>query len=196
MRIISGVYGGRSIGRIIAPGVRPTTDKLRQSVFSALNTQNEFSGQHVLDLCAGTGALGFEALSRGAASCLFVEKQKVMATQIRDTANDLGIPAEKSRIFCGDILDFLHKAEEHLLPANMTDSWDCIFCDPPYAMRIINAIIMRIDRATLLHPGGLFIAEHDTIEHILMPSGWSVKNSLGFGPSQVDILRREKISNN
>lgn len=110
MRIISGRFKGLSFGNKIFEETRPTTDRMRESIFNALSHYINFEDDNieVLDMCAGTGALGFEAISRGAKRCIFVENQLHIAQEIRHSAHSLGIPQNQSPIAVQDALTFFN----------------------------------------------------------------------------------------
>ena len=195
MRIISGSLKGRVISGQVHEGVRPTTDRMRQSIFSALEhyQTKAWSECEVLDICAGTGALGFEALSRGAKRCIFVEKNPIVAKTIRSNAEELSISKEDSPIALSDALTFLATIQTQQYPKDYPNSWDIIFCDPPYSARLLNKVVDIIVLDKLLTAHGLFIAEHDTVETILPPKELSCISSLEFGVTQVDILHYSNI---
>ncbi|MFW2513416.1 16S rRNA (guanine(966)-N(2))-methyltransferase RsmD [Demequina sp. SO4-13] len=120
-RIIAGDLGGR---RITVPprGTRPTTDRVREALFSRLDHQDAIHGARALDLYAGSGALGLEALSRGAASATFVEAAGSAARVLQANARELGV-GEKARVVKEKVLPFLTRS---------TDQWDLVLLDPPY----------------------------------------------------------------
>ena len=117
MRIVAGEYGGRRLHAPRGTRTRPTADRVREALFSMLG---DVSGARVLDLYAGSGALGIEALSRGAASAVFVERDARAAATITRNLDALGADAEVRR---QDALRFL---------ASGAGPFDLVFCDPPY----------------------------------------------------------------
>src|SRR4051812_39423159 len=122
MRIIAGAWRGRTIEAPPGQGTRPTADRVRETLFSMLASRlGSFEDLAIADLFAGSGALGFEALSRGAASATFVERDPAAAAAIRRNADKLGA-ADRVRILGGSAL---------ALPRS--DPFDLIFADPPYA---------------------------------------------------------------
>jgi 16S rRNA (guanine966-N2)-methyltransferase len=125
MRIISGRLRGRDLGRV-PPGVRPTTDRVRESLFSALGS---VEGERVLDLFAGTGALGLEAYSRGAAAVVFVERSRRVAHALRQRLERLALDQEEA-------LSVMHCAARvalHRMTEMDAAPFDLVFLDPPYA---------------------------------------------------------------
>lgn len=193
MRIISGRFKGLSFGNKIFEETRPTTDRMRESIFNALSHYINFEDDNieVLDMCAGTGALGFEAISRGAKRCIFVENQLHIAQEIRHSAQSLGISQNQSPIAVQDALTFFNGFFLKQLPNYVPVYWNCIFCDPPYIARILNKILHEIEKTNSLCPQGILIAEHDIIEHILLPKGFSTLTSLTFGKTIVDIIQKD-----
>ena len=139
MRIIGGKYGSRRINVKIPDNVRPTTDRVRESIFNILNNLIDFQDLKVLDLFAGTGAFGFEALSRGSAYTQFVEKNKRTFELIRSVANSLEIPKSDYGIINGDAVKYLQNDKAQF-------SYDLIFADPPYD----NDIYVELDRKSVV----------------------------------------------
>jgi 16S rRNA (guanine966-N2)-methyltransferase len=119
VRISGGVWRSRLLRFPDAPGLRPTPDRVRQAVFNWLG--QDMHGQHCLDLFAGTGAMGFEALSRGAKSLVLVEKSAIAYRALKE--NQQSLKAEQATIFNLDALDFIKQNQQ---------KFDVIFVDPPY----------------------------------------------------------------
>ncbi|MGA1413972.1 MAG: RsmD family RNA methyltransferase [Candidatus Kapaibacteriota bacterium] len=190
MYITSGRLKGTIIGPMPYDGVRPTTDRMRQAIFNALSHHIDFSAPNmeVLDLCAGTGALGLEAISRGASRCIFVEKNALVAELIRKTMDKCGVSQAESPIAVSDAVSFLQGINSEQYPKTMPKQWDCIFCDPPYAARLLNPVTEAITTHNALKPGGLYIAEHDRIEMISQQVLNHV-TTLSFGVTLVDIFQ-------
>ncbi|MFZ9977061.1 MAG: RsmD family RNA methyltransferase [Candidatus Kapaibacteriota bacterium] len=190
MQITSGRLKGAKIGPVNQDGVRPTTDRMRQAIFNAISHHIEFTNPNmeVLDLCAGTGALGLEAISRGAKRCIFVEKNPLVAEDIRKTMNACGLSKEETPIAVSDAVAFLEGIDSEKYPTSMPISWDCIFCDPPYAQRLLNPVTDAIISKHALNKGGIYVAEHDLIETITQKE-LKLVTSLTFGVTQVDIFQ-------
>jgi len=190
MQITSGRLKGAKIGPVNHDGVRPTTDRMRQAIFNAISHHIEFTNPNmeVLDLCAGTGALGLEAISRGAKRCIFVEKNPLVAEDIRKTMNACGMSKEETPIAVSDAVAFLEGIDSEKYPTLMPISWDCIFCDPPYAQRLLNPVTDAIISKHALNKGGIYVAEHDLIETITQKE-LKLVTSLTFGVTQVDIFQ-------
>jgi 16S rRNA (guanine966-N2)-methyltransferase len=124
MRVVAGAYGGRRLRAPRGRDTRPTSDRVREALFSTLG--GEVTGAHVLDLFAGSGALGIEALSRGAASAVFVERDPATAAVLRANLTDLGITAIT---WVGDAARFVRELPDAALPP-----FDVVLCDPPYKL--------------------------------------------------------------
>lgn len=123
MRIITGLYKGRTIKTVKDLSVRPATERVRQTLFNMLANRIEFDGITVLDLFAGSGSLGLEALSRGAARVIFVEASEEAAGFIEENARVLG---------CEDAVEVLHMDSMGFLAARQ-GAYNLVFADPPYA---------------------------------------------------------------
>ncbi|UCD18648.1 MAG: 16S rRNA (guanine(966)-N(2))-methyltransferase RsmD [Candidatus Zixiibacteriota bacterium] len=147
------VTGGRYRGRLLktSPGLqaRPTADKTRQAIFNIL--MKDVENKMVLDLFAGSGSLGIEALSRGAESALFVESGRPQVHVIRENLTMLGLDAEVIERDCRSACRYLAKVGR---------KFDLIFADPPYREYAPLQIVDLVTHYDLLAPGGFLIIEH------------------------------------
>ena len=150
MRIIAGQLRSRSFKAPKGQLTRPTTDRVRESLFNMLGSRIDFQGAIVLDLFAGTGSLGLESLSRGAALVTFVEENAVVIKCCRSNTRSLGVE-EASAFFQQDAVSFL---KTYRGPA-----FDIIFADPPYDLAALDALPGYA--IPLLREGGYFALEHD-----------------------------------
>ncbi|MBI2150540.1 MAG: 16S rRNA (guanine(966)-N(2))-methyltransferase RsmD [Acidobacteria bacterium] len=149
MRIISGRFKSRRLKGTPPPGIRPTSDKLRETVFDILGASVE--GAAFLDGCAGTGGIGIEAISRGAARVYFVEQSRKACRILRDNLKSLEI-GEGFKILEMDLSKALGISDVQ---------FDIAFVDPPYEREdIYDAVLERFGSASLLAPDGLLILEH------------------------------------
>jgi 16S rRNA (guanine(966)-N(2))-methyltransferase RsmD len=148
---------------------RPTADRVREALFNIIQSRFDLEGARVLDICAGTGSLGIEALSRGAASCLFIEesrgalaalKRNLAATHCADRAETLAVE--------------VHKALRHL--AARCAAFDMVFFDPPYESGLYLAVPEALCNLSLVVPGGVLIAEGATRNVMPDHLGRLVKN--------------------
>jgi len=155
MRIIAGTARGRTLRAPAHTSVRPTSDRVRETVFNILGQWLE--GERVLDLYAGVGGLGLEAISRGAGHCTFVEQDKVTMAALADNARTLGM-ADRSTT----LLRPVERALRQLTTASA--SFDLIFADPPYALHQHAALLETLDRDDLVAPGGRVVLEHEKRE--------------------------------
>lgn len=130
VRIIAGKYRGYRLPVAEAEGLRPTADRVREAWFSALDARGLLQGARVVDLFAGTGALGLEALSRGASQAVFVDRNAELLRAIDDHAKQLGCAARTCR---ADLLKAPQEAWTQLC-ARLDDAPTLVLCDPPYAI--------------------------------------------------------------
>ena len=172
MRIISGAYRGRVLKSPSGNKTRPTSDRLRETLFNVLQTKIDIDTRF-LDLCAGTGAIGIEALSRGAKFSTFVDKSRRACALIEENLDLLEVPEDQTEIFQSSADDFLRRLDGN------SKGWDIIFFDPPYLEDYAKVLyLFADDEASLLNEDGIFIAEHHA------------KNVL---PDAVGELRRWRI---
>ena len=160
MRIITGIYKGRPLTTVKDNSIRPATDRVKGSIFNMLQNRLDLNGALVLDLFAGSGSLGFEALSRGAERVTFVDDQKGALDSLESNAESLGC-TDQCDIIREDALTFLRRGAGH---------YDLIFADPPYAWEGIASLPAEIITRGLLRKSGLLIIEHSK-QAAFAPSG-------------------------
>jgi 16S rRNA (guanine(966)-N(2))-methyltransferase RsmD len=167
MRIVSGRLGGR---RLIVPSgtARPTTDRVREALFSSLQSRIDFSGRTVLDLFAGSGALGLEALSRGAEQISFVDQSTRAVSAIRRNVEILSAE-DCCQIYRDDAVRFLKRLRG--------DSFDLVFADPPYGYATVESLPDLI--LPIVNKGGMLILEHDHRRDFSAHSGLVQTRSYG-----------------
>jgi 16S rRNA (guanine966-N2)-methyltransferase len=151
MRVIGGVYRGRRLRTIGGRTVRPTSDRLRETLFNILAPK--ISGSSFLDICAGSGAVGLEALSRGAASVTFIDRSRTACAVIDANLNALGIKRNVTTLN-RDAVSALKRLEQE--PAR----FDVLFFDPPYASEIYGQVMKQLSMGELLSPDAVVIIEH------------------------------------
>ena len=149
MRIVGGSLGGRVLRAPAGRATRPTSEKVREALFNILGS---VEGDHVLDLFAGSGALGIEALSRGAAHVTFVDAGKPALTAVRANLAQLGV-ADRAEVIAADAV----ATAARLVPAT---PWRLVFVDPPYASELAQKAILALPPAHLA-PGAVVVIEHD-----------------------------------
>lgn len=185
MRVIAGALKGRRIRTTEGPGYRPATGRVRESLFSMLESLGvEWPACRVADIFAGSGALGIEALSRGADSALFVELAGKAANLIRANLEELGVPRTRWRLVRADALRWL--ASETPL------AWDLAFVDPPYGRDALSPALLRIAERGWLARGGILCAELEAglAFDPLLPELHLLRDKL-YGQTRICIWRRE-----
>ena len=156
MRIIAGTYRSRVLKSLNGLALRPTSDRLRETLFNVLAPN--IAGSHFVDLFAGTGAIGIEALSRGATEVVFIENHAPAATLIRRNLESLGIDTGVT-VLAVDALRGLAMLAARRNPG--APAFDIIFLDPPYAAaEDYSRVLEFLGSADLLAPGGMVVAEH------------------------------------
>ena len=157
MRVIAGKFRSRPLHLLRGMDLRPTSDRLRETLFNVLGAGNAagFEGKVWFDLCAGTGAVGIEALSRGAAKVFFVESSTAAAGLIQ--RNLASLKAETGiEILREDVVRALRQLKAKNVPA------DFVFLDPPYRMeKIYGQVLQLLSQSSLVRPDTVVVAEHD-----------------------------------
>ncbi len=180
MRVIAGIAGGIRLD-VPKNHVRPTMDRVKAAIFSSLG--EAVIGAHVLDLFAGSGALGIEALSRGAAAVRFVERDRAAVAMIE---RNLAKTKLSARVSQRDVFDFLRR------PAT-TERFDIIFADPPYEKtendEAFTALLLASEGLTAsLEPEGIFILEKHPSE-MLPETAWRILRRKAYGATEVVFLQ-------
>lgn len=162
MRVIAGKFKGRNLKSPPSMQVRPTSDRLRETLFNVIAAR--VPDARFLDLCAGSGAVGIEALSRGAAHATFVDRSRRSCQLIEANLELCRIPEEQRDIYCSEASEFLRQWDG--------DLWDVIFFDPPYKEDYLK-ILQILGSSKLLNDDGLLVVEHhhktdlpETIGHL------------------------------
>ena len=180
MRVITGTARGRRLGELKGQETRPTTGKVKEGVFSAL--QFDIEGRRVLDLFAGTGQMGIEALSRGAQSCTFVDRRKDAAQLVRDNLAVCGL-ADRAQVVCADAMGYL---------ASLRAQYDLIFLDPPYQDDVLERAIAHIARFDILAPRGIIVAECPAEKRLpALGAPYGVYREYRYGRIKVTVYHRE-----
>jgi 16S rRNA (guanine966-N2)-methyltransferase len=174
VRVVAGTFRGR---RLVAPRVergpdvtRPTTDKVRESVFNALVSRGLVHDAAVIDLFAGSGALGIEALSRGARHCTFVERDPRAVAAVRANVDHLGVK-DRSRVVVADVMTALRSLT----------AVDLVLADPPYHFDAWDELLAHT-------PAPLVIAESD--RPLIAPPGWTVSHQRRYGRAWVTWFQK------
>ncbi len=177
MRVIAGSARGRRLATVDDSDTRPTLDRVKESVFGIL--QFDIEGAAVLDLFAGSGALGIEALSRGAASCVFVDRRRECTSVIRENVDKLGF-TERARIQTGDYLAALNALERE------EARFKLVFLDPPYKSGLgIKAASMLFQKGMLLEGATIVIEDDEAVQSAAEYSASARK----YGGVYISILK-------
>ncbi|MBE3577356.1 MAG: 16S rRNA (guanine(966)-N(2))-methyltransferase RsmD [Limnochordales bacterium] len=184
MRVIAGELGGRELVTSAGGRTRPTTARVRRSLFDMLTPV--LPGASCLDLFAGSGALGIEAISRGAEHCWFVEADRAALRALRTNLNNLGL-RERSRVIPGDVLRIISRLrEQHGAP------FDLVLADPPYERGLARQTLELAGEQRLVRPGGLLVIQHAPQEELLPGAANLVlSRRVDFGETCLSLYRAE-----
>lgn len=163
----------------MSDGVRPTTDKSRESLFSTLNNYIYFEGKSVLDCYAGSGLVGMEFLSRGAIHCDFVEKNFKPMSLIQQLANDLNLSKTDYKIHKSDVIAYLKNTDK---------TYNIIFSDAPYNLRTASKIVQIVSERKLLSNEGFLILETENTEQVEINPRFTLVKEKVFGISKLTVL--------
>jgi 16S rRNA (guanine966-N2)-methyltransferase len=189
------ISGGTAKGRLISPKrllsksfkndrLRPTSSKVREAIFDIL--REKIDKANFVDLYAGTGTVGFEALSRGAKKVIFVEQNIFRVRQIEKTITELGFQ-EQGKVIKGNAYDFIMKASA------IKEMFDIFFLDPPYYSKEINVILPLIGKKGLLHEKGLVIIEHFIKRELPDEAGiLIVDRKYRYGDTMLTLYRKKE----
>lgn len=179
MRVVAGSLRGRTIVAPEGRDTRPTTDRVREAMFNALASSDSIEGARVLDLFAGSGALGIEALSRGAAHCTFIEKDRAALAAIRRNVEALGL-GDRATVVAGDVSGHLG----HLGPVEL------VVADPPYGFAAWPELLAGLGRVVVA--GGLVVVESGAAmgEYPGWEPEWEMVREKRYGRTWVTFLRR------
>lgn len=155
LRIVGGEYGGRVLRFPLVSGLRPTSGMVRAAMFSALQSRCDLQGARALDLFAGVGGLGFEALSRGVASVTFVERHSKLVQGLRENAKLLACQ-NQVEVIGADVEQWLEEIKKGVVTP---EKFDLIFADPPYEVGFSERLPLLLLQTEILKPGGFFIFE-------------------------------------
>ena len=186
MRVISGTSKGRKLVTPRSQSVRPTSDRVKESIFNIL--REEIEGKRVLDLFAGTGNLGIEALSRGAEKTIFVEKGRQALRLIQRNLNQFGLE-DQSEIIPKDVNRAIGILKQR------GESFDVIFMDPPYEKGMIEKTLMKLNSHPIYCRDSLLVIEHNRREplpnHV---EGWNLIRQQRIGDTLISFLTPRKDS--
>jgi 16S rRNA (guanine966-N2)-methyltransferase len=193
MRIIGGLAAGRIINVPKGYDVRPTPDLVRQAIFNSLGAR--VAGARVLDLFSGSGALGLECLSRGAASVLSIEKANRHASMIRQNVEDAGLPLENYQLRLQDVFLALGQLTE------AQAKFDLILADPPFGEKNVGRrstsmsqrLLDNDNLPKLITSDGLFVLGHTKRDTLEIPENWAEIKVMKHGDSMMNFLQRRNL---
>lgn len=188
MRVVAGDLRGRRIDAPEGISTRPTTDKVREAVFNALGSLGTIVGARVVDLFAGSGALGIEALSRGAAHCTFVENDRRALAVLKGNVTALGI-AERSNVVVADLARAAIGGESSRL-CELLAGTTLVLADPPYGFSNWDGIFSAARSAD---PEAILVVETESrsLVHENVPPGWKSVRQRDYGRTTVGFFVRE-----
>lgn len=180
MRVITGTARGRRLKELQGRDTRPTTDQVKEGMFNIL--QFDIEGRRVLDLFAGTGQLGIEALSRGAAHATFVEQRGDAVKLVRENLALCGFEGS-ARVVTGEAMGFLSALRER---------FDLIFLDPPYESDLLEKTLAHIARHDLLTPHGIIVAESAADRQLpALSAPYGIYREYRYGRIKLTVYHRE-----
>lgn len=182
LRIIAGLWRGRKLGFLEREGLRPTTDRVRETLFNWL--QMELSGSRCLDLFAGSGALGFEAASRGASKVVMVDSDSETVNMLRHNIDLLS--AQQTEVICGDAVSFLQSCDL---------TFDVVFIDPPYRHDVIAQCCKSLEDKQCLSDHAKIYIECDASKELSgLPDNWQCLKHKTAGQAGYHLFTREKAA--
>ena len=183
MRVITGSARGRKLKDLPGMDTRPTTDKVKESIFNIV--QFDIEGRKVLDLFAGTGQLGIEALSRGAEKCVFVDQSREAVRVIQENIKTTGFE-NQSRVAAGDAISFLTSCREKFALA---------FLDPPYASDLLDRALLKMSEIDIMTENGIIICE-SALDKVLptLPGPYEMGRDYRYGKIKLTLYHRRSES--
>jgi len=180
MRVITGSARGRRLKELQGMETRPTTDKVKESIFNIV--QFDIEGRRVLDLFAGTGQLGIEALSRGAESAVFVDSRRDAVRLVGENLKLTDLD-KKAKVVCGDALSYL---------AGTKEKFDLVFFDPPYGVGLLEKALEKAVEFDILHEHGIIVCE-SMAEQVLpeVAAPYVLYRTYRYGKIKLTVYHRE-----
>ena len=182
MRVVAGLYGGRKLQVPKGRDIRPTSDKVRGAIFNTLGSIIRLDGVRVLDAFCGTGALGIEAISRGAAHCVFVDKARVSLDLARENVSVLGIEGQAD-FKVGDACKVHFKGG---------DPFDLVFLDPPYKQDMIVPVLEKLVEEEILSDQAVCVLEAEKNAVLDLPRQFELLKDKQYGDTLVCYARYKK----
>ena len=182
MRVIAGIYKGRRLETVADNSVRPATDKVKGAIFNVLQSRVDWTNATVLDLYAGSGSIGIEALSRGAKKCIFVEKSRTAFQFLAANVKQLDADPTTHVVY-GDVDVFLK---------SIRSTFTVVFADPPYALETLKDLPNKIFETGIVAHDGYLIIEHPTRFEFVPSSLWEVAVLKVYGNTSVSFFQHRK----
>lgn len=182
MRVIAGKYKGRRLETVPDNSVRPATDKVKGAIFNVLQSRVNWTTASVLDLYAGSGSVGIEALSRGALKCIFVEKSRSALQFLKSNVELIGANGS-AQVVSGDVDIFLK---------SVRSKFEVVFADPPYALEALKGLPNKIFQTGIIAAEGYLIIEHPTRYEFNPSSLWEVAVQKVYGNTTVSFFQHKK----
>jgi len=176
LRIIGGTHRGRKLNFPDVAGLRPTSDRIRETLFNWL--QADVIGAKCLDLFAGSGALGFEALSRGAAYVHFIDTHQQVISQLKANAKTLGV--DNCGFWQSDAISFLNQAQQ--------EKFELVFLDPPFQKDFLPQCIQALENSSALQIGTKIYIEMEKSAQITLPENWQILKNKKAGQVNYTLL--------
>jgi 16S rRNA (guanine966-N2)-methyltransferase len=182
MRVIAGKYKNRALKTVADNSVRPATDKVKGAIFNIMQSRVDWTESAVLDLYAGSGSVGIEAMSRGAKKVIFVENSRSAVKFLKLNLETIGADGSAQVVF-GDVDKFLQSA---------FSKYDVIFADPPYAIESLPVLPTKIFEKDVVAKNGYVIIEHPTRYEFQPSSLWEVVVQKEYGRTSVSFFQHRK----
>ncbi len=180
LKIIGGRLGGRRLQSPRGVQTRPSSARLREALFAILQAKGLVEEARVLDVCAGSGALGLEALSRGASFCTFVEQDKNALLALRANVRQLG-QEEQALVLARDFRQLA------------SGVFDLILADPPYEQGLSQELLAWVLQAGVLAPGAVLVLEHFFQEEVPVPEGLTLADQRRYGQSKLSFFEKQNF---
>lgn len=188
MRIVGGQFRGRALKAPEGKTTRPTSDRTREGIFNILAHADwapPLEGVRVIDAFAGSGALGIEAISRGAAFCLFIETDSTARGCIRNNV-------ETFQLFGATRIHRRSATDLGVKPAGVGEPFDLVFLDPPYGYDLVPKALAQLTEGAWLKPGAIAMAETGEDEAMFEAPGWEVLDTRMSGAARISFLRFDR----
>ncbi len=184
LRIIAGTWRGRKLQVPDGRGVRPTTDRVREALFSMLHHVLEWDGKLVLDLFAGSGALGLEALSRGADRVIWLEPSRRHLQVLRQNLDSLRVPPEQAEVLA-------ERAERWLPTFDNPEQRPCVvFLDPPYQSNLYEVLFPLLSASSAFPEGSWMVVESPVEKTLAPPPNWKLQREKTYGTIRIQLLQK------